>query len=408
MASVSFDAKGDLVVTPSSVSSQDDFDFLTGSWNIHNRKLKTRLNNCQEWDEFKANGTMHKVLHGMGNADNFITTFDGKSFEGVSIRMFNPKTKLWSIYWADTNTGALDKPVTGSFENNIGRFFCRDVFNGKEILVTFQWDKTDPEKPVWSQAFSADNGKTWEWNWSMTFTRKNYNVADLTQPVNVLELRNYLLNPATTDKFIRYFNDHFVDSQNALQGHVLGTFTVEDHDDRFFWMRGFNNMAVRGDFLRAFYDGPIWKGYGKDANKMMIDSDQVHLLRPLQSSPADKSNVDALNSNAKKFIVIDYYFAKDGQLENLINLFKREYLPALQQQALHPSLWVTEMSENNYPRLPVIQDKNLLVAILSFSDEAEYRLKSKLAEHAHKQFEKIIQEYTRQKETVILHRALNY
>ena len=173
MASVSFDAKGELLVTPSPVSSQDDFDFLTGSWNILNRKLKTRLNNCQEWTEFKANGTMHKVLHGLGNTDNFITAFDGKPFEGFTIRIFNPQTKLWSIYWADTNTGALDKPVSGSFENNIGRFYCRDVFNGKDILVTFQWDKTDPEKPVWSQAFSPDNGKTWEWNWYNVSVRVN-------------------------------------------------------------------------------------------------------------------------------------------------------------------------------------------------------------------------------------------
>jgi hypothetical protein len=29
----------------------------------------------------------------------------------------------------------------------------------------FRWDKRDPEHPIWSQAFSPDNGKTWEWNW---------------------------------------------------------------------------------------------------------------------------------------------------------------------------------------------------------------------------------------------------
>jgi len=52
----------------------------------------------------------------------------------------------------------------GSFENKIGHFFCKDTFNGKKIIVVFRWDVRNPNLPVWSQAFSPDNGKTWEWN----------------------------------------------------------------------------------------------------------------------------------------------------------------------------------------------------------------------------------------------------
>jgi hypothetical protein len=71
---------------------------------------------------------------------------------------------LWSIYWADSNVGVLDPPVGGSFENNVGHFFAKDTFDGKKIIVVFRWDVRDKDKPVWSQAFSPDNGKTWEWN----------------------------------------------------------------------------------------------------------------------------------------------------------------------------------------------------------------------------------------------------
>ena len=108
-----------------------------------------------------------KILNGLGNTDNFLTSFDGRPFEGMTLRLFNPVTKLWSIYWADSNVGVLDTPVVGSFDNNIGTFYTKDVFNGKNIIVMFQWDKTDINKPVWSQAFSEDNGNTWEWNWYM-------------------------------------------------------------------------------------------------------------------------------------------------------------------------------------------------------------------------------------------------
>ena len=114
---------------------------------------------------------MYKVLLGLGNIDNFLATRDGKPFEGMTVRLFNPRTKLWSMYWADSNKGKFDPPVIGSFENNIAYFFTKDIINKKEVIVVFRWDSTDKNNPVWSQAFSNDNGKNWEWNWYMYMTK---------------------------------------------------------------------------------------------------------------------------------------------------------------------------------------------------------------------------------------------
>jgi hypothetical protein len=168
---ISFDATGSLIIIATPSSSKNDFDFYEGSWKLHNRKLKSRLNNCTEWIEFESTQEMYKVLNGIGNIDNFLATFDGEPFEGMTVRLFSPKTNLWSIYWADSNNGKLDPPVVGSFENNIGHFFTKDVFDDKNILVVFRWDATDPDNPVWSQAFSANNGNTWEWNWYMFMSK---------------------------------------------------------------------------------------------------------------------------------------------------------------------------------------------------------------------------------------------
>jgi len=90
----------------------------------------------------------------------------------MALRLLNPKTKLWSIYWADSNVVVLDVAQVGSFADNIGKFYAKDVFGGKEIIVLSRWDKTNADIPIWGQAFSADNGKTWEWNWYMTFHRQ--------------------------------------------------------------------------------------------------------------------------------------------------------------------------------------------------------------------------------------------
>lgn len=168
---IQFDTAGELIITATSSSSKHDFDFFAGRWKLHNKKLKSKLNNCTEWVEFESTQEMYKVLNGIGNIDNFLATFDEQPFEGMTVRLFNPKTNLWSIYWADSNNGKLDPPVLGSFENNIGHFFTKDIFDEKNILVVFRWDATDRDNPVWSQAFSADNGKTWEWNWFMFMSK---------------------------------------------------------------------------------------------------------------------------------------------------------------------------------------------------------------------------------------------
>ena len=160
-----------LPITASGDSSARDFDFLSGKWRVHNKKLRSRLTQCTEWFEFEASCEMQIILNGLGNRDCFRAELDAKPFEAIALRLFNPASRLWSIYWADSRTGVLEPPVVGSFEKNIGQFYARDAWHGIPIIMHFHWDKTNPDVPVWSQAFSADEGQTWEWNWYMTMHR---------------------------------------------------------------------------------------------------------------------------------------------------------------------------------------------------------------------------------------------
>jgi hypothetical protein len=169
---LAFDPKGELILSPSSTSSKSDFDFFAGNWKIHNRMLKKKPDNTTEWTEFESTQEMHVILRGIGNVDNFIAERNGKPFEGMTLRLFNPQTRLWSIYWADSNFGVLGlPPVVGSFENKVGHFFSKDNYNGKTQFTVYRWDARDANNPIWSQATSDDNGKTWEWNWFMYMRR---------------------------------------------------------------------------------------------------------------------------------------------------------------------------------------------------------------------------------------------
>jgi hypothetical protein len=149
-----------------------DFDFWMGSWNVRNRRLRRRLAGADEWDEFEATVVARPLLDGLGNEDEFRTDYDG-GFIGMSFRFFDPETKLWSIYWADTRRlGVLDPPVRGGFDGDVGIFEGEDTFEGRPILVRFTWSGVTTPTPRWEQAFSEDAGATWETNWVMDFTRK--------------------------------------------------------------------------------------------------------------------------------------------------------------------------------------------------------------------------------------------
>lgn len=167
-----FDTDGELIITASATSSKNDFDFLNGNHTILHKKLKSRLTNNNEWLEFEGTHSQEFILNGIGNIEQQkMIDNDDNPIEGVAIRLFNPQTKLWNIYWADSKHGKLDPPVVGSFENGLAHFFTKDIFVNKKILVAFQWDARETKTPIWSQAFSDDNGKTWEWNWYMYFSK---------------------------------------------------------------------------------------------------------------------------------------------------------------------------------------------------------------------------------------------
>jgi hypothetical protein len=72
------------------------------------------------------------------------------------------------------NWTGRDPPVVGSFDKNgVGNFFGKDTLNGKPILVVYHWDARNKDRPVWGQAFSPNNGKTWEWNFFNVSERIN-------------------------------------------------------------------------------------------------------------------------------------------------------------------------------------------------------------------------------------------
>lgn len=156
---------------PSS-STPQDFDFLIGHWKVSHRRLKERLLGCQDWERFDGHCRMWPLLGGLGNIDDNVLNLPGGEYRAASLRMFDPATRLWSIWWVDgRNPHRLDPPVIGGFAEGVGEFQCDDELRGQPVRVRFRWSGITSSTAHWAQAFSADGGQTWETNWEMDFQR---------------------------------------------------------------------------------------------------------------------------------------------------------------------------------------------------------------------------------------------
>lgn len=153
-------------------STAADFDFLDGSFEIANRRLKERLAGCREWVEFPARlGGHTKLLGGLANLDRFRAELDGAPFEGVSLRVFDPARGLWTIYWMDTLAPRLTEQVVGRFRDGVGEFRGEERFAGRTVPLRFLWTEIGPDHARWEQAYFDRERGDWETNWIMEFTR---------------------------------------------------------------------------------------------------------------------------------------------------------------------------------------------------------------------------------------------
>jgi hypothetical protein len=166
------DIQGDIMIkTERDHAGLHDFDFLVGHWRVHHRRLKERLANSLEWVEFEGTSALRKIMGGYGNIDDNVLEFPGGAYRAAGLRSFDASSGQWSIWWLDGRTplGPLEPPVKGGFRDGIGTFLADDTFNGKPIRVRFEWSGITSTTCHWEQAFSSDDGVTWETNWIMDF-----------------------------------------------------------------------------------------------------------------------------------------------------------------------------------------------------------------------------------------------
>jgi hypothetical protein len=151
---------------------QHDFDFEFGSWRVHLRRLLHPLTGSTTWVELNGTSVLHPLWNGRANVGELEVANTTTAIEGLSLRLYDPATQQWNIYFANGRGGRLGMPPqVGRFTNGRGEFYDQELLDGKSIFVRFVFDDATRNSFRFVQSFSADAGRTWEPNWIATFQR---------------------------------------------------------------------------------------------------------------------------------------------------------------------------------------------------------------------------------------------
>lgn len=161
---------------PTPVATRDgqhDFDFDTGTWKMHIRRLVHPLTGSTEWTTMEGTTVTHPIWNGRANLAEVEADGPSGHLELLSLRLYDPVAHQWNISFAASGSAILGVPAVGTFQNGQGEFYDSELYHGRNILVRFRIGPVSPNEVHADQAFSADGGRTWETNWINTATRVN-------------------------------------------------------------------------------------------------------------------------------------------------------------------------------------------------------------------------------------------
>ena len=147
------------------------FDFLLGTWKTHIMLLRGATNGSPTWVKIDGIVVNRKVWNGRADLEEIEGDGTAGHFEGLTLRLYNPKSRQWNLYWANSRDGKLGQPMIGEFQNGRGVFYDQEVVNGRTALVRNIYFDITPNSYRFEQASSDDGGKTWEPNFTAALTR---------------------------------------------------------------------------------------------------------------------------------------------------------------------------------------------------------------------------------------------
>ena len=150
------------------------FDFWIGEWNVRN--LSPGVDADSEWvDDGMATNRVYSVVNGCGIVEHWEGIRKGRHIYGFSVRAFNEETQKWVLVlnWPSPNRPRFGI-LRGVFRHGRGDFFSKfQNAEGNDVLNRYSFADVAHDSFRWDAAISPDEGKTWETNWIMEFSRRD-------------------------------------------------------------------------------------------------------------------------------------------------------------------------------------------------------------------------------------------
>ena len=133
-------------------------------------------------------------------------------------------------------------------------------------------------------------------------------------------------------------------------------------------------MTARHAALTAFYGGPVWARHRDAANATMIDSDDVLLLHPLRPAggfPQRDRSAPGTRENRRLLVRILHRVPGASDLRHFC---LEQVEPVLEGTGAPVISWLeTHDERNDFHRLPVREDADVVVAVSVFPDSGALR-----------------------------------
>jgi NIPSNAP protein len=94
-----------------------------------------------------------------------------------------------------------------------------------------------------------------------------------------LELRQYRAHPGQRENWVRYMEEVIIPFQTSKGMTILGSFTGEEEDDLYVWIRRFENEADRERLYKEVYESDHWKNVIAPKIPEMLDRDKIKVTR---------------------------------------------------------------------------------------------------------------------------------
>ena len=167
-----FTAIAGALVAIAAADGARDFDFEFGRWHTELRRLTHPLSGSADWVRYSGTTTVTPIWEGKANLVELEVGGPAGRIEGMSVRLYDPSSRQWSLNYSNGRIGTLvGEPTVGSFANGRGEFYSTDELDGRAILVRFVIAPKSADRIHFEQSYSADGGRTWEANWIATDTR---------------------------------------------------------------------------------------------------------------------------------------------------------------------------------------------------------------------------------------------